>query len=91
MDGDKDVDPIPMFERGLSQLRQDVIDGEVHLGHDLQAVQVALSAFTRGYRNFRQPYAKRVGTTPKELDQRVSRILRTWLTAMAEPPSSEQD
>lgn len=91
MDGDKDVDPIPMFERGLSQLRQDVIDGEVHLGHDLQAVQVALSAFTRGYRIFRQPYAKRVGTTPKELDQRVSRILRTWLTAMAEPPPSEQD
>ena len=91
MDGDKDVDPIPMYERGLSQLRQDVINGEVHRGHDLEALQVALSAFTRGYRIFRLPYAKRVGTTPKELDQRVSRILRTWLTAMAEPPPSVQD
>jgi len=91
MDGDKGVDPIPMYERGLSQLRQDAIDGEIHRGHDLEALQVALSAFTRGYRIFRLPYAKRVGTTPKELDQRVSRILRTWLTTMAEPPPSVQD
>jgi len=91
MDGDKDVDPIPMYERGLSQLRQDVIDGEVNRDHDLEALQVALSAFTRGYRIFRLPYARRVGITPKALDQRISRILRTWLTAMAEPPPSVQD
>ena len=65
-----------------SQLRQDVIDGEVHLGHDLQAVRVALSAFlATEFSALRQT----------RLDQRVSRILHTWLTAMAEPPPSEQD
>ncbi|NCF43642.1 MAG: TetR family transcriptional regulator [Proteobacteria bacterium] len=86
LDGDNNVDPIPMYARGLRQLRQDVIDGEIHRDYDLDALQVALSAFTRGYRIFRAPYARRVGIAPTELDQRVSRILRTWLTAMAEPP-----
>ena len=39
---------------------------------------VALSAFGRGYRIFRLPYAKRVGMTPEELDQRVSLILTSY-------------
>ena len=83
LDGDDTVDPIPLFEGGLSQLRQDVIDGDIDRGHDLEALQVALSALLRGYRIFRRPYAKRVGVTPKELDERVGKILRTWLEAMA--------
>lgn len=90
LDGGQDVDPFPMYELGLSQLRQDVIDGDIDRGHDLEALQVALSALTRGYRIFRRPYAKRVGIAPRELDQRVSRILRTWLEAMVEPPSSSE-
>jgi AcrR family transcriptional regulator len=90
LDGDQDVDPFPMYELGLSQLRQDVIDGDIDRGHDLEALQVALSALTRGYRIFRRPYAKRVGVAPRELDQRVSEILRTWLEAMAKPPSSSE-
>jgi AcrR family transcriptional regulator len=89
MDGDKDVDPIPMYEPGLSQLRQDVIDGEIHRSHDLEALQVALSALIRGYRIFRLPYAKRVGIAPRELDQRVSKILRTWLEAMSQRPTRD--
>ena len=87
LDGDPDVDPIPMYEAHLSQLRKDVIDGAIDKRHDLDALQVALSAFGRGYRIFRFPYAKRVGVTPEELDQRVSRILASWLEAMAAPPS----
>jgi|TARA_B110000261_G_scaffold141946_1_gene162938 AcrR family transcriptional regulator len=83
LDGDDTVDPIPLFEGGLSQLRQDVIDGDINRRHDLEALQVALSALLRGYRIFRRPYAKRVGVTPKELDERVGKILRTWLEAMA--------
>lgn len=86
LDGDTDVDPIPMFEANLSQLRQDVINGDIHRDHDLEALQVALSALSRGYRIFRLPYAKRVGVSPKELDERVSQILSAWLTAMASPP-----
>ena len=87
LDGDPNVDPIPMYEAHLSQLRKDVIDGAIDKRHDLDALQVALSAFGRGYRIFRLPYAKRVGVTPEELDQRVSRILASWLEAMAAPPS----
>ena len=83
LDGDDTVDPIPLFEGGLSQLRQDVIDGDINRRLDLEALQVALSALLRGYRIFRRPYAKRVGVTPKELDERVGKILRTWLEAMA--------
>jgi AcrR family transcriptional regulator len=83
LDGDDTVDPIPLFEGGLSRLRQDVINGDIDRGHDLEALQVALSALLRGYRIFRRPYAKRVGVTPKELDERVGKILRTWLEAMA--------
>ena len=59
LDGDDTVDPIPLFEGGLSQLRQDVIDGDIDKGHDLEGLQVALSAMQRGYRIFRLPYAKR--------------------------------
>jgi AcrR family transcriptional regulator len=51
-----------------------------------QLSQVALSSFLRGYRIFRLPYAKRVGIKPNELDDRVSRILCTWLEAMKQPP-----
>lgn len=91
LDGDDTVDPIPLYESGLSQLRKDVIDGDIDRGHDLEALQVALSAALRGYRIFRLPYAKRVGIDPNELDERVSKILRTWLEAMAQPPADDLD
>lgn len=86
LDGDDTVDPIPLYEAGLSQLRQDVIDGDIDRGHDLEALHVAISAMLRGYRIFRLPYAKRVGVAPKELDVRVEQIMRTWLEAMKQPP-----
>ena len=86
LDGDNTVDPIPLYEMQLSQLRQDVIDGDIDRGHDLEALQVAISAFFRGYRIFRVPYARRVGIQPNALDDRVGKILRTWLEAMAQPP-----
>ena len=90
LDGDDTVDPIPLFEGGLSQLRQDVIDGDIDKGHDLEGLQVALSAMQRGYRIFRLPYAKRLGMTPKELDARVSNTLSIWLEAMSRPPTESQ-
>lgn len=90
LDGDETVDPIPLYEAGISQLRKDVIDGDIDRGHDLEALQVALSATRRGYRIFRLPYAKRVGIDPNELDERVNKILRTWLEAMAQPPADDQ-
>ena len=86
IDGDNAVDPIPLYESLLSQLRKDVIDGDIDRGHDLEALQVAISAMLRGYRIFRLPYAKRVGVSPKELDRRLSNIFQTWLEAMAKPP-----
>ena len=88
LDGDDTVDPMPLYERQLSQLKQDVIDGDIDKDHDLAALQVALSAFVRGYKIFRLPFAKRTGLKPSELDDRVSEILSTWLKAMAQPPRS---
>jgi AcrR family transcriptional regulator len=90
LDGDDTVDPIPLYEAGISQLRKDVIDGDIDRRHDLEALQVALSATRRGYRIFRLPYAKRVGIDANELDERVNKILRTWLEAMAQPPADDQ-
>ena len=90
LDGDDTVDPIPLYEMQLSQLRQDVIDGDIDRGHDLDALQVAISAFFRGYRIFRLPYARRVGIDPNELDDRVGKILRTWLEAMAQPAKDDR-
>lgn len=90
LDGDDTVDPIPLYEMQLSQLRQDVIDGDIDRGHDLDALQVAISAFFRGYRIFRLPYARRVGVDPNELDDRVGKILRTWLEAMAQPAKDDR-
>jgi len=86
LDGDDTVDPMPMYEPALSQLRQDVIDGDVDRGHDLEALQVALNALLRGYRIFRVPYAKRLGIKVSELDTRVTRVIRVWLEAMAPRP-----
>ena len=88
LDGDDMVDPIPLYDAGLSQLRQDVIDGDIDRGHDLEALQIALSAMLRGYRIFRLPYAKRVGVSPDELDTRVSKIFRTWLESLERPPTT---
>ena len=86
IDGDETVDPMPRFEDALSALRQDVIDGDIDRAHDLEALQVALSAVLRGYQIFREPYAKRIHTDVNDLDDRVAAIVRTWLEAMAEPP-----
>ena len=88
IDGDDTVDPMPAYESALSSLRQDVIDGDIDRGHDLEALQVAISALLRGYNIFRKPLAARVGTNVKDLDKRVAAIVRTWLEAMAEPPAN---
>ena len=88
LDGDDTVDPIPFYEEGLSQLRKDVIDGDIHREHDLEALQVALSALLRGYRIFREPYANRLDIDADELDERVSGIMRTFLESVADAPSS---
>ena len=90
LDGDDTVDPMPQFEAALSHLRQDVIDGDIDRSHDLEALQVALSALARGYRIFRKPFAKRIGVGVNELDARVTAITRTWLEAMARPPAAIQ-
>ena len=79
---------MPRYEEMLSRLRQDVIDGDIDRAHDLEALQVALSALIRGYRIFREPYAKRIDTDVDDLDKRVAAIVRTWLEAMAEPPAT---
>ena len=88
IDGDDTVDPMPAYDAALSRLRQDVIDGDIDRGHDLEALQVALSALLRGYRIFREPYAKRIDTDVDDLDDRVATIVHTWLEAMAEPPAT---
>lgn len=88
IDGDDTVDPMPRYEAALSRLRQDVIDGDIDRAHDLEALQVALSSLLRGYRIFREPYAKRIETDVNDLDDRVAAIVRTWLEAMAKPPET---
>jgi len=88
IDGDETVDPMPRYEAMLSRLRQDVIDGDIDRAHDLEALQVALSALVRGYRIFREAYAKRIDADADDLDERVAAIVRTWLEAMAEPPAA---
>ena len=87
LDGDDSVDPMPQYEAAISHLRQDVIDGDLHRDHDLEALHAALTALFRGYRIFRLPIAKRMGIKGRELDARVSEITRSWLTAMAQPPA----
>lgn len=87
VDGDEDVDPMPHYENALSLLRQDVIDGNIHPAHDLEALQVALSALLRGYRIFHEQYARRIDTTPDDLDARITEVIRLWLKAMAQPPA----
>ena len=72
-------------DAALSVLRQDVIDGDIDRAHDLEALQVALG---RGYRIFREPFAKRIDTHVDDLDERVAAIVRTWLEAMAAPPAT---
>ena len=90
IDGDETVDPMPLFEPAISQLRQEVINGDIDRAHDLEALQVAVNALLRGYQIFRAPYAKRLGIKTSELDTRVTRIVRTWLEAMARPPAGPQ-
>ena len=86
LDGDTSVDPMPQYEAAISHLRQDVIDGDIHRDHDLEALHATLTALNRGYRIFRIPIAKRIGISATELDSRVSSVLRTWLHAMADKP-----
>lgn len=86
LDGDESVDPMPQYEGAISHLRQDVIDGDIHRDHDLEALHATLTALNRGYRIFRVPIARRMGISTKDLDSRVTGILRTWLKAMKNSP-----
>jgi len=88
LDGDGSVDPMPQYEAAISRLRQDVIDGDIHRDHDLEALHATLTVLSRGYRIFRIPLAKRMGIGARELDARVTEIVRTWLEAMARPPAA---
>ena len=86
LDGDESVDPMPQYEGAISHLRQDVIDGNIHRNHDLEALHATLTALNRGYRIFRIPIARRMGISAKDLDSRVTAILRSWLKAMKNSP-----
>lgn len=86
LDGDESVDPMPQYEGAISHLRQDVIDGDIHRNHDLEALHATLTALNRGYRIFRVPIARRMGISTKDLDSRVTAILRSWLKAMKNSP-----
>ncbi len=86
IDGDDSVDPMPAYEAALSQLRQEVINGAIDRGHDLEALQVALNAALRGYRIFRRPYARRLGIKVGELDDRVTGVVQLWIQSMRQPP-----
>lgn len=86
IDGDDEVDPMPIFEASISDLRQDVIDGHIDKEHDLVAFQVAFSALTRGYQIFRESYARRTGWAVDELDERVAAVVRHWLQSMEDRP-----
>ena len=86
LDGDESVDPMPQYEGAISHLRQDVINGDIHRDHDLEALHATLTALNRGYRIFRVPIARRMGISAKDLDSRVTAILRSWLKAMKNSP-----
>ena len=88
LDGDDSVDPMPQYEAAISHLRQDVIDGDIHRDHDLEALHATLTALMRGYRIFRVPLAKRMGIGARELDAPVTEIVRSWLESMARPPTA---
>ena len=87
LDGDEAVDPMPNYEHQLSELRQDVIDGAVHPHHDLDVLQVVLSAMLRGYRIFRHPYARRLGISTSQLDERVTATLAGVFRHLALDPN----
>lgn len=91
IDGDESLDPMPAYEGALRGLKQDVVNGDIDPGHDLEALQVALSAMIRGYRIFREPYAKRVGADVEELDDRVAALVGGWLETMKQPPAATPD
>lgn len=91
IDGDESVDPMPAYESALRGLKQDVVNGDIDPGHDLEALQVALSAMLRGYRIFREPYAKRVGADVEALDERVASVVGGWLETMKQPPAATPD
>ena len=91
LDGDNTVDPMPRFESQISELRQNVIDGDIDASHDLEALQVVLSAVLRGYRIFRVPYARRLGVKVTELDERVTGVIRFWLESLSQAPKSSSE
>jgi len=91
VDGDDSVDPMPRYEGAVSLLRQDVIDGDIHRDHDLEALHATLTALTHGYQVFRVPLAKRMGVGVKALDARVAEVTHSWLASMAQPPAQSAD
>lgn len=94
LDGDDDIVAMPFFEDALAGMRSSVDDGDIHPDHagDLEALHIAISAATRGYNLLRPAYARQLGVSIDELDERVRKVMKRWLTQMAQPiapPSTE--
>ena len=86
LDGDEAVDPMPNYEHQLSELRQDVIEGAVHRHHDPRVTSGRTVRRARGYRIFRHPYARRLGISTSELDERVTETLAGIFRHLAQDP-----
>ena len=78
---------MPFFDQAMARMREDVRDGHIHEDHagDLEALHVASQMATRGYNLLRTAYARQLGVTVDELDERVKPVFESWLRQSSEP------
>jgi AcrR family transcriptional regulator len=94
LDGDDDIVAMPFFEDVMTGMHSSVDVGDIHPDHagDLEALHITITAATRGYNLLRPAYARQLGVSIDELDERVRKVMTRWLTQMAQPvePQSEE-
>jgi AcrR family transcriptional regulator len=93
LDGDDEIIAMPFFDDVMAGMHKSVEDGDIHPDHadDLEALHIAISAATRGYNLLRPAYARQIGVSVDELDERVRKVMKHWLTQMAKPTEPQPE
>lgn len=89
LEGDSELHVFPYIEKARSAMKRDIESGNLPPDADTDIYHVITSAAYHGYFLFNETYARELGTTVEDLDERAELAFERMLEALAAPPGRE--
>ena len=90
LDGTTQVKTMPLRESTLEHYRRDVEEANLAPDVDIEALNAVMAAFLYGYTLYRGAFAKEMGTSVDDLDNRVEELLYGRLYRAIKPPDKQE-